>query len=211
MRILKGLISEPWGRSAAGVMEYVCYFLLLMFTAGLVLSLIGRQTFVLHTGEVTYPIAIYAEKSHEWSSRGPTASMIDDIHVYTLSSGGNKIDILTQVGLSAMYAFNVIPLIICFWLLSRVFRNISKGSIFTDKNALYLLYYGLIQIALAIFVPLIKTLICRLVNLYTTSPIRINNTGQNAIQNVFINVAFIVAAYIIHYGVHLQDEADHTL
>ena len=24
-------------------------------------------------------------------------------------------------------------------------------------------------------------------------------------------IAFIVAAYIIHYGVHLQDEVDHTL
>ena len=25
------------------------------------------------------------------------------------------------------------------------------------------------------------------------------------------SIAFIVAAYIIHYGVHLQDEVDHTL
>ena len=24
-------------------------------------------------------------------------------------------------------------------------------------------------------------------------------------------IAFLVAAYIIHYGVHLQDEVDHTL
>ena len=36
-------------------------------------------------------------------------------------------------------------------------------------------------------------------------------TGQGVLNTVISGIAFIVAAYIIHYGVHLQDEVDHTL
>ena len=210
MRILKGLISEQWGKSAAGVLEYLCYFLLLIFAAGLVMSFMGRQTFILHTSSGTYYSAIYSEESHEWTSRGPTTSMNGEIRVFAWANGG-EIDTITHVGLSAMYAFTMIPLMVCFWLLSRVFRNIGKGLIFTDKNAAYLLYYGLLQIAVAVFVPLIKMLICNIANRFAASQIQLSSAGQNAVTSVFINIAFIVAAYIIHYGVHLQDEADHTL
>ena len=109
-----------------------------------------------------------------------------------------------------MYAINVIPVIIGFWFLSQVFRNVSKGRIFTEQNAHYLLYYGLIQIAVAVLVPFIKLFVAYLANLLAVSQIHIA-TGQDLPNQLFPNIAFIVAAYIIHYGVHLQDEADHTL
>ena len=48
---------------------------------------------------------------------------------------GEKIDLITQIGLSAMYAVNVIPLILGFWFLSRMFNNVSKGQIFVEQNA----------------------------------------------------------------------------
>lgn len=110
----------------------------------------------------------------------------------------------------AMYLTNIVPLIICFWFLSRVFNNVSKGRIFTDQNASYLLYYGLIQVAVAVLVPFIKIFISYLANQFTNSELSIA-TGQNLLNNLIPNIAFIVAAYIIHYGVHLQDEVDHTL
>jgi len=202
-------MNERSAKTAARFMTAICYLLMLVFTAGLVLSLIGRQTFILHTSTGTYDSAIYSEADHNWTSRGPTVSMKDQVRVLAYDNDDN-VDLITQVGLSAMYTVNVIPLIVCFWFLSRVFDNINKGFIFTDKNAVYLLYYGLIQIAVAAVVPFIKMLIVFLANQFTRSQIHIQ-TGQNLISDLVPNIAFIVAAYIIHYGVHLQDEADHTL
>ena len=209
MKNLQRLMNERSAKTAARFMTAICYLLMLVFTAGLVLSLIGRQTFILHTSTGTYDSAIYSEADHNWTSRGPTVSMKDQVRVLAYDNDDN-VDLITQVGLSAMYTVNVIPLIVCFWFLSRVFDNINKGFIFTDKNAVYLLYYGLIQIAVAAVVPFIKMLIVFLANQFTRSQIHIQ-TGQNLISDLVPNIAFIVAAYIIHYGVHLQDEADHTL
>ena len=208
MKKIQKLINEPFAKSAAHFMKYICYIMMLFFVAGLVLSFIGRQTFILHSSTGTYDSAIYSEENHNWTSRGPTVSMNDEVRV--IAYNGEKIDLITQIGLSAMYAVNVIPLIICFWFLSRVFNNVSKGRIFTDQNASYLLYYGLMQMAVAALVPFIKLFISYLANQFSSSEISIA-TGQNLLSNLIPNIAFIVAAYIIHYGVHLQDEADHTL
>ena len=208
MKKIQKLINEPFAKSAAHFMKYICYIMMLFFVAGLVLSFIGRQTFILHSSTGTYDSAIYSEENHNWTSRGLTVSMNDEVRVIVYD--GEKIDLITQIGLSTMYAVNVIPLIICFWFLSRVFNNVSKGRIFTDQNASYLLYYGLMQMAVAALVPFIKLFISYLANQFSSSEISIA-TGQNLLNNLIPNIAFIVAAYIIHYGVHLQDEADHTL
>ena len=68
------------------------------------------------------------------------------------------------MGLSLMYAVTIVPAILGFWFLSRVFTNVSNGQIFTEKNAVYLLYYGVIQFITALFVPFIKLFICFLIN-----------------------------------------------
>jgi len=209
MKKVQKLINESFARYVASFLKYMCHIVILFFAAGLVLSFMGRQTFILHTSTETYNFAIYAEESHNWTWRGPVISMNDNVRVTAYANDG-KIDLITQIGLSAMYAVNVIPLIICYWFLSRVFNNVSKGRIFTDQNASYLLYYGLIQMAVAVLIPFIKLLISHLANQFTNSIISIN-TGQNLLTDVIPNTAFIIAAYIIHYGVHLQDEADHTL
>ena len=109
-----------------------------------------------------------------------------------------------------MYAVYTVPVMLAFWFLSRVFSNVHRGRIFTEQNAAYLLYYGLIQFAAAAVVPFVKLLICWLTNLVSDSRISIA-TGQNTLSMLFPSIAFMVAAYIIHYVVHLQDEADHTL
>ena len=36
-------------------------------------------------------------------------------------------------------------------------------------------------------------------------------TGSTMLNDLIPSLAFIVAAYIIHYGISLQDEVDHTL
>lgn len=152
--------------------------------------------------------AIYAEENHNSHSRSMAVSMGDDIHVWT--NDNDQIDLIIQIGLSLMYAVHIVPMIFAYWFLSRVFSNINKGQIFTEQNSSYLLYYGVLQFSVAVFVPFIKLLICWLINLASNGRMSIS-TGQAMFNMLIPSITFIVAAYIINYGVHLQDEVDHTL
>lgn len=201
-------ISEPVAKVAARFLKGVCWFLMGFFALCLVLSILGRQTFVLHTSTGTYDRAIYAEEDHDPVSRGLTVSSSDNVYVHANDQDG--VDLVTQVGLSLMYAVHVLPLIAAYWLLSRVLSNIQAGRIFVDQNAGYLLWYGLIQCGVALLVPLLKMLICQVCNLFSQSQISIG-ISLNLMGALFPGVAFLVAAYILHYGVSLQDEVDHTL
>jgi len=189
-------------------MKIVCYLAILILALCLALSAMGRQSFRLHTSTGTYENAIYAEEHHAPHSRGMVVHMSDDIYVW--ANDDDQIDFAVRVGISLMFACNVVPLIFAFWFLSRVFSNISQGDIFTEQNALYLLYYGLLQVFTAVFVPFIKLLICHLVNLVSDGRLDLA-TGKELLSGLIPGIVFIVAAYIIHYGIHLQDEVDHTI
>ena len=208
MKFIQKLTNERFAKPAARFMECICYFLICFFILCTVLSLMGRQTFALHTKTGYYERAIIAEEDHDPHSRAMTVHMGDSIHVW--ANDDNKIDMAVQIALSLMYAVNTVPVIFAFWFLGRVFSNIWEGQIFTERNASYLLYYGLLQFFVAVFVPFIKLLICRLINLVSDDRISIG-TGQAMFNTLIPSIAFIVAAYIVHYGVHLQDEVDHTL
>lgn len=208
MRFFSKLSNERFAKSAALIMEVVCYLLICFFVFCTALSFMGRQTFSLHAKSGIFERAIYAEENHSPHSHSMTVHMGDDLHVWT--DDNDQIDWTIQIGLSLMFASNTIPMIFAFWLLSRVFSNIRKGQIFTEQNAAYLLYYGLLQFSVAVFVPFMKLLICWLTNLVSDGRMSIS-TGQSILDTLIPSIAFIVAAYIIHYGVHLQDEVDHTL
>lgn len=208
MKLFQALANERFARPAAGLIKFACYFAICFYVLCTVLSFMGRQTFFLHTKTGNFERAIYAEENHNAHSRSMTVSMGDDIHVWTNSS--DQIDWTIQLGLSLMYAVNTIPMVLAFWFLSRVFSNIYRGEIFIEKNASCLLYYGLLQLFVAVIVPFIKLFLCWLTNLVSDGRMSVS-TGQRMFNMLIPSIAFIVAAYIIHYGVHLQDEVDHTL
>ena len=208
MKFIQELANERFARPAAQLMKFACYFAICFYVLCTVLSFMGRQSFFLHTKTGTYERAIYAEENHAAHSRSMTVHTGDDIHVWT--NDDDQIDLTIQIGLSLMYAVHIVPMIFAYWFLSRVFSNISKGEIFTEQNSSYLLYYGILQFSVAVFVPFIKLLICWLTNLISNGRMSIS-TGQAMFNMLIPSIAFIVAAYIIHYGVHLQDEVDHTL
>ena len=208
MKLFQALANERFARPAAGLIKFACYFAICFYVLCTVLSFMGRQTFFLHTKTGNFERAIYAEENHNAHSRSMTVSMGDDIHVWTNSS--DQIDLTIQLGLSLMYAVNTIPIVLAFWFLSRVFSNIYRGEIFIEKNASCLLYYGLLQLFVAVVVPFIKLFLCWLTNLVSDGRMSVS-TGQRMFNMLIPSIAFIVAAYIIHYGVHLQDEVDHTL
>ena len=208
MKLFQTLANERFARPAAGLIKFACYFAICFYALCTVLSFMGRQTFFLHTKTGNFERAIYAEENHNAHSRSMTVSMGDDIHVWTNSS--DQIDLTIQIGLSLMYAVNTIPMVLAFWFLSRVFSNIYRGGIFIEKNASCLLYYGLLQLFVAVVVPFIKLFLCWLTNFVSDGRMSVS-TGQRMLNMLIPSIAFIVAAYIIHYGVHLQDEVDHTL
>ena len=208
MKFIQKLANERFARPAAQLMKFACYFVICFYVLCTVLNFMGRQSFFLHTKTGTYERAIYAEENHAAHSRSMTVFTGDDIHVWT--NDNDQIDLTIQIGLSLMYAVHIVPMIFAYWFLSRVFSNINKGQIFTEKNSSYLLYYGMLQFSVAVFVPFIKLLICWLTNLISNGRMSIS-TGQAMFNMLIPSIAFIVAAYIIHYGVHLQDEVDHTL
>lgn len=208
MKLLQKLLNQKFAAQAAEFMKYICCLVCGFMIFCLILVFAGRQTFFLHTDGGTYPKAIYAEDNHDVSSRSLVISTNDDIHVWTNSN--NEINVITHIGICLMYAVNIIPLILAYWFLSRVFRNIQKGQIFTEQNAFYLLYYGVLQFVTAVAVPFIKIFISCIINLISDSRISLS-TGQDIIGNAIPSVAFIVAAHIIYYGIHLQDEVDHTI
>lgn len=208
MKFIQELANERFARPAAQLMKFACYFVICFYVLCTVLSFMGRQSFFLHTKTGTYERAIYAEEKHAAHSRSMTVFTGDDVHVWT--NDNDQIDLTIQIGLSLMYAVHIVPMIFAYWFLSRVFSNINNGHIFTEKNSSYLLYYGILQFSVAVFVPFIKLLICWLTNLISNGRMSIS-TGQAMFNMLIPSIAFIVAAYIIHYGVHLQDEVDHTL
>lgn len=205
MKLWLKLMNERVVKAASEFMRFVCYAVMLFLMLGLLLSFMGRQSFDLSTGTGVYENAIYAEENHAPSSRILTVHMpADSVYVH---SGDGEIDPMIQVGLSLMFVFHAVPLIFAFWILSRVFANIARGKIFTEENAVFLLGYGLIRFSVALFVPFIKLMICRIVNHLSEDSLSVG-TGSDMLNKLIPGIAFLVAAYIIHYGIRLQDEAD---
>lgn len=207
MNVKSTLIPERLAKTACTLMKFFCYLAIAFYLLGFVLSLMGRQSFTVHTNEGTQEV-IYAQENYEAPAEGMKVSTGDQIYVQKNAQG--QIDGITQAALSLMYAVHAIPIGTAFWFLSRVCANISGGIIFTRKNAQYLFYYGLTQCFAALAVPFIKLFICAAVNQITTSRVSVA-TGQDMWNILIPGVAFVIAAYIIDYGAQLQDEVDHTL
>lgn len=208
MRLMQRLTDERFAKPAAKFLKIACWFVICIYAAAALLSFMGRQTFHLHAKTGSYENAICAEEDHAPASRGMTMHLGDEIHVWT--DADDQVDPAIRWGLSGMAVVTLAPLMLAFWFLGRVFSNIQNGRIFTEQNAACLLYYGLLQLFAAVPVPFIKLGICRLASLAADGRVDIA-TGQDMLGRLVPAIAFLVAAYIIHYGVYLQDEVDHTL
>ncbi len=209
MKGFQKFLTKKAAQNISKFMNSVCYVIIALLLTILALSFMGRLEYNLSYNGENFPNAIYAEEDHNFSSRSLTVSSTDSLRIRTQSEDG-KIQLISLITITLLYTLQIIPTIFAFWFLSKVFKNVSNGEIFIDKNAQYLLYYAIIQIIVAVVLPFIKILIVQIANLFVTDVIMLS-TGQNMLNQVIPSFAFLVAAYIIHYGVHLQNEADHTL
>lgn len=208
MKMLKPLLNERFVRKAASFLQAACWLAICFFALVTVLACLGRQQFTLVTSTDVYEGAIYAERDQGWLSHSFTVTASDSIRVTADSDGG--VDLATHIGLTLMFAAQALTGMAGYWLLSRVFANIAQGRIFVEQNARGLLGYGLLQVYAVFLLPFVKLLICNLANLVSDSQIAAWSV-QIGPDKLFPSIAFLVAAYIIHYGITLQDEVDHTL
>ncbi|MEG0617038.1 MAG: DUF2975 domain-containing protein [Oscillospiraceae bacterium] len=209
MKSMHVLLNQKVATNTAKFMKIVCYIIIALFILMLVISFCGRLQYVLDVEGKIYESAIYAEENHDYTTRGFTVTSKDSLRVHSSADNG-KINLKSYIAIVIVFALNIIPLIFAFWYLSKVFDNVAKGEIFVEKNASYLLYYGIISAAVAVIVPFVKLFIVQIANTFIPDRISLA-TGMNMINQIIPSIAFLVAAYIINYGVHLQDEVDHTL
>lgn len=209
MKIVKLLLNQKLATNTARLMNAFCHIAMILFVLMLALSCFGRLQYVLRVDGTTYEQAIYAEENHDFTTRAFTVSSSDNLRVHAAADDGT-IEPLTYFAIVLMYALNIIPIIFAYWFLAKVFDNVAKGDIFVEKNAHFLLYFGIIQGGVAIIIPFVKLLIVHIANVLIVDRISLA-TGSNMINQLVLSVAFLLAAYIINYGVHLQDEVDHTL
>ncbi|MEG1758668.1 MAG: hypothetical protein RR235_09470, partial [Oscillospiraceae bacterium] len=198
MKIMHKLLNQKVAMGTAKFMKVICYIIIFLFVIMLALSFMGRLQYHLQVGEKTYAHAIYAEEDHDFSMRSLTVKSNDSLRIHAAADDGT-IDIITYVAITIMYAINIIPLMLAYWFLAKVFANVAKGEIFTQKNAHYLLYFGAIQAVVAIAVPFVKLLVVQIANSLVADRISLA-IGTNMLNEFVPSVAFIVAAYIINYG-----------
>lgn len=209
MKKIHNLLNLKTAKNLSGIMKNICYLIMFLLTAILILSFMGRLEYSLTTTGENYPNAIYAEENHDFDTRALTISSQDDVYISTQSEDG-KIEPVTYISLVLMYSLAIIPTIFAYFFLSKIFGNIEKGEIFVKENAHYLLYFAIIRIAVAVVLPFIKLLIVQITNIFVTDIISIS-VGSNMLNDLIPNIAFLVAAYIINYGVNLQEEVDATV
>lgn len=207
MKKPNAMVSERFCRSAAGLLASLCYLMIALCALVIVLSALGRQTFTLHTPTGTYEDAILAEAEHGRAGmRWFTVGTAGEIHL----RAEDEIDAAARVGITALAAIGILPMVFAFWHLARALSNIRAGRVFTEENARRIFYYGLLQLAAAIVAPALQLLTCRLVSAVSINELSFS-TGQNALGGIVQGIAFLVAAYVIRYGVALKDEVDCTL
>lgn len=209
MKSIKILLNQNFVIKIAKLMKVFCNIAIILFILLLALGFLGRLQYILDVGGTSYENAIYAEENHDFTTRALTVNSSDSLRVHAAANDGT-IDLLTYIAIVCVYAVSIIPLIFAYWFLAKVFGNVAKGEIFVEKNAHYLLYFGIIQALVAIVAPFVKLLIVQIANVLVADRISLA-TGSGMINQLLPSMAFIVAAYIISYGVHLQDEVDHTL
>lgn len=202
--------SEKRASMLAEILKGICILMTFLALLTTVMVLMGRMQIHLYTPETFYNDALLLEKNHEATSRFMFVNLSHlEVHLHTANSGG-KIDIVTYLCTVLMGVATVVPMGYAFFKMSRFFGNIAKGSVFSASNASLLLNGGLVLLAGSLLAPLLSLLVLSpIANKLTSNVISISASFN--LTALFAGAILLVMAYVFHYGIYLQDEADHTL
>lgn len=211
MSLIQKLANEKLAKKAAGFMKLVCWMLILMYIWCIFMAFID-------SGSITYSsedeqAAEYEAKQKNIQLRFLTIRQHWYIDILPREQivEDHLIPEPIRTGMSWIFTVYAVPIVIGFYFLGRIFANIQKGMAFTEQNARYLLYYGLLQFVGAFVVPRINDFIVQYVNTISQSRLLFSMGDDGIINRLMPCAVYIVAAYIIHHGFNLQDEVDHTL
>jgi hypothetical protein len=122
----------------------------------------------------------------------------------------HPVDWATRLGIALIGLLHMAPIAYCFYTLTRFFTNIGARQVFTSVNANLLMRCGCVLVPTALVFPLLSAyVIPPLVNLLSANQLSVGITFD--FSRLFFGIVLIVAAYIFHYGLYLQEEADATL
>ncbi|MCL1863145.1 MAG: hypothetical protein FWF78_06230 [Defluviitaleaceae bacterium] len=190
-------MEEEKARSIAGCAKWICRLSVCMYIFSMVLSISGRQTFVLHSNSGIQDHIRLIDGRNDWTRRGGLiTSAQGTFRVFT--NPMDEVDLGTRIVLSVANLLFALPFGISFFVLSKFFENIQREQIFVRANVSYLLIFGRIQMVTRLLVPFLIGIISSLANRFTDSSVQYSNDGF-----IITALAFLVlnvAAYIICYG-----------
>lgn len=204
---LSTLLEKRYAHGFAKALQVLCYLLLVFMLVSAVLMLLGRMQVDLVTPQGRYENAILLEKDHATTTRLMTMRLSEAKLHLEIETG---VGFITWLGVALIGLLRILPLAWCFLLFARFFRNIQEDRVFVPENANLLLRSGIIWLYGVLIWPLLAAfLIPAVVNALSANTLSVSATLN--VSGLFVGTILLVSAYIMRYGISLQDEVDHTI
>lgn len=205
---MRFLESERNAQSIAILLQGICYFVTAVALAGAVLVVLGRVEMDITTPSGHYDRALLVEQDREATARF-LFTRISEQDVY-LTLKTETAGFFTRLCVALMGLVQAVPAGFCFFFLAGLFRNIAEGRVFVARNAAIFFRSGLILVIASLAGPVLEGLVLPwLINRFTEDRILLSlSVNYTAL---FFGFVLLVAAYVFHYGIYLQDEVDHTV
>lgn len=203
---LAALLTDRNARRLTTSLRVICMLTFIFLCAFALLIVLGRVevNLVLPTG--TFERAPLLGRDSEASRFLYAAIGGHHIRVNAI----HPVDWATRLGIALIGLLHVTPPTYCFFTLTRFFANMGARRVFTSANANLLLRCGCMLTPTALVFPLLSAYaIPPLVNLLSANQISVGVTFD--FSRLFFGIVLLVAAYVFHYGLYLQEEADATL
>ncbi|MBP1903750.1 hypothetical protein J2Z32_000362 [Paenibacillus turicensis] len=207
---MRKFMTAKRANELARFLQRTCVLMVGLAVIVFLLVLFGRMQLTLITPQGHFADAMLAEKNHNSDSRFGFTNLSDlQIYLRAIATGG-EVQVLTYIGIVIMGFMVIIPGAYAFFLMAIFFGNIAKGNVFTSSNASLLLQGGIVLVACSIITPILNAyIIPPIINKFTSNVIS-TAVGIDFTQ-LFAGAILLIMAYVFHYGIYLQDEADHTL
>jgi len=199
-------LSKTTAHHFARCLKIFCYIVFFIGVFASVLILLGRVEVNLAMPEKYFENALLFEKDRAATSRFFFATPFDHLHL----SVHDKVGFATWLCIALMGLVKILPFTVCSYFMAGFFKNISLDKVFVFSNANILLYNGIILSVSSILHPILNAfLFPSILTLFSKN--RISVSTQPDLMGIFMGITLLIAAYVFHYGIYLQDEADHTL
>lgn len=207
---MRALVSEKNAHAIAVLLQYICYVWAFFAAAVMLLILLGRVQLNMTTPTGHYDNALLVEQDHSAASRSLYTPISNQPVFLIIHNADGAVSFATWLGIVLIGAVRVLPLGYCALRFSAFFKNIAANKVFITHNANILLGGGIVLLASALAAPVINGLLFPLLIRLLTSDQLIIPVSVNE-GPLFFGAALLIMAYVFHYGIYLQDEADHTL